>query len=88
MHIVISNNALIEHHKTLQIKFGRYVLWTVPFLGWIPLQRFFPTESPKLTPCQLLFSELAYFLVGAVFYALLLIGHVLFRALSWQIPVE
>jgi hypothetical protein len=100
MHLVISDNALIEHHKTLQVKYGRYVLGTVPFLGWIA-SVVFPEGIAQAyallafisgvilyhsirneMPTSLGRSSLAFFLIGAVFYALLLIGHVLFRALS------
>jgi len=34
LHLVISNDSMIEHYKHLQIKIGRYVAAVIPLVGW------------------------------------------------------
>jgi hypothetical protein len=99
MHLFISDNALIEHHKALHIKYGRYVIGVVPLVGWVA-SVIFPEGIAQAyillafisgvilyhslrneMPTTFRKGSLAFFLFGALFYALLLIGHVLIRAL-------
>jgi hypothetical protein len=41
LHLIISNDSMIEHYKQLHLKLGRYIAATIPFVGWI-LSALFP----------------------------------------------
>jgi hypothetical protein len=35
MHLFITSETMLEHYKSYQIRFGRYLMAAVPILGWI-----------------------------------------------------
>jgi len=41
LHLIISNDSMIDHYKHLHIKFGRFIAAGIPFVGWI-LSALFP----------------------------------------------
>ncbi len=98
MHLFISSTVMIEHYKSLQIKYGRYIIGAAPLVGWTA-SVLFPegiAEAYVLLafisgvilyhsirnelPTTFRRSSLAFFLLGALLYAALLIGHALIKA--------
>ncbi len=98
MHLFISSEAMFEHYKNYQIRFGRYILAVVPFVGWIASLLIPETVAQAYVllafisgvilyhsirnelPTSLRRGSSAFFLTGALLYAVLLIGHALINA--------
>jgi hypothetical protein len=95
MHLFISSEIMLEHYKTLQVRFGRFVMAAAPLLGWVT-SMFFPERIAEAyvllafisgvilyhsirseLPTTIKHSSLAFFLIGAAVYAVLLIGRAL-----------
>jgi hypothetical protein len=95
MHLFISSEIMLEHYKTLQVRFGRFVMAAAPLLGWVT-SMLFPERIAEAyvllafisgvilyhslrgeLPTTFKRSSLAFFLLGAVVYAALLIGRTL-----------
>jgi hypothetical protein len=95
LHLVISNDSMIDHYKHYELKVGRFVAAAVPFVGWglsvlfperlaeayvllalisgVILYHSIKNEVPSVSQKQ----SLSLFIVGAVFYTVILLVHAL-----------
>ena len=98
MHLFITSETMLEHYKSYQIRFGRYLMAAVPILGWIASLLIPETIGQAYVllafisgvilyhsirnelPTSLRRSSLAFFLIGSLLYAAILIGHALIVA--------